>query len=87
MSTSFLKFARYIVVFLMVLSSIQGFIFGAPDEELPSPSLESPMWPVWVHEHWVWENEGTEVSALSHAEGFTERGIPVGAIIIDRPHI
>lgn len=85
MSISFLRFARYIAVFLMLLSSIQGFVFGAPEEEPPLPSLSSPAWPVWVHEHWVWENEGTQESAMAHAEGFTERGIPVGAVIIDRP--
>lgn len=85
MSTSFLKFARYVMVFLMFFSALQGFIFGAPEEQPPSPRLDAPAWPVWVHEHWVWENEGTQESALSHAEGFKDRGIPVGAVIIDRP--
>jgi len=49
------------------------------------PSLQPPDWPVWVHEHWVWENEGTQESITEMVEEYRALGIPVGAIIIDRP--
>lgn len=49
------------------------------------PSLRSPHWPSWSHEHWVWENEGTEDSAYQLVDDYLQRGIPVSALIIDRP--
>ena len=49
------------------------------------PSLQPPDWPVWAHEHWVWENEGTQESIMEMVEDYRALGIPVGAIIIDRP--
>ena len=49
------------------------------------PSLQPPDWPIWVHEHWVWENEGTQESIMQMVKDYRARGIPVGAIIIDRP--
>jgi len=38
-----------------------------------------------VLEHWVWENEGDQESALALVDGYLERDIPVGAVIVDRP--
>jgi len=49
------------------------------------PSLQPPEWPVWVHEHWVWENEGTQESITEMVEDYRALGIPVGVIQIDRP--
>jgi len=49
------------------------------------PSLEPPAWPLWAHEHWVWENEGTQESITGMVEEYRRLGIPVGAILIDRP--
>lgn len=49
------------------------------------PTLRSPHWPSWSHEHWVWENEGTEESAYQLVDDYLRRGIPVSALIIDRP--
>lgn len=49
------------------------------------PRVPSPPWPEWVHRHWVWENSGTADSATQLVDDYLERGIPVGAVIIDRP--
>jgi len=38
-----------------------------------------------VHEHWVWENEGTQDTITEMVAQYHALGIPVGAIIIDRP--
>ncbi len=42
-------------------------------------------WPEWTFHHWVWEDESTQSSALALVDGYLERDIPVGAIIIDSP--
>jgi len=36
-------------------------------------------------EPWVWEDESTQESALALVDGYLERDIPVGAVIIDSP--
>lgn len=41
--------------------------------------------PDWVFKHWVWEDEGTQHSALQLVDDYKARNIPVGAIIIDSP--
>jgi len=50
-----------------------------PDDLVPPP------WPEWVLRHWVWENSGDQASALALVDGYLDRDIPVGAVIIDRP--
>jgi len=45
---------------------------------------EAP-WPDWAFHHWVWEDESTQDSALALVDGYLERDIDVGAIIIDSP--
>lgn len=42
-------------------------------------------WPSWVFEHWVWEDESTQESALQIVDDYIARDIPVSAIIIDSP--
>ncbi|MCB9186407.1 MAG: T9SS type A sorting domain-containing protein [Flavobacteriales bacterium] len=42
-------------------------------------------WPSWVFEHWVWEDESTQHSALQIVDDYIAHGIPVSAIIIDSP--
>ncbi len=59
-----------------------SFLTGCP---VPSVDLTPPPWPEWVLRHWVWENEGTQESALALVDGFLSRNIPTGAVIIDRP--
>jgi len=48
------------------------------------PEYDAP-WPDWTFEHWVWEDESTQESATALVDGYLERDIPVGAIIIDSP--
>jgi len=45
----------------------------------------SPPWPEWAFHHWVWEDESTQESAMALVDGYLERDIPVGAVIIDSP--
>lgn len=82
----FLKAIRLVMVFFVIVSSTGGIgeiIKG--DSKKAEPTLNSPEWPVWVHDHWVWENEGTQESCLALVEDYLQRDIPVGAVIIDRP--
>ncbi len=72
----------FFVSIVVFVSSIFG-LSGCFDKA--EPTLESPQWPVWVHEHWVWENSGTQDTAKALVDGYLDREIPVGAIIIDRP--
>ena len=53
------------------------------EEEIPAPP--PPPWPEWAFHHWVWEDESTQESALALVNGYLDRDIPVGAIIIDSP--
>ncbi|MDR3313940.1 MAG: hypothetical protein LBS96_05730 [Oscillospiraceae bacterium] len=78
--TFFYPLARVITAICVLFSS--GVFIGG---KAPAPSLEPPAWPTWVHEHWVWENEGTQESALALVEDYQAHGIPVGAVVIDRP--
>ena len=50
-----------------------------------APDNRVPPWPEWALHHWVWEDESTQESALALVDGYLERDIPVGAIIIDSP--
>ena len=49
------------------------------------PSLDPLPYPNWVHQHWVWENEGDTDTVRAFVDGFTGRDIPVGAMVFDRP--
>ena len=59
-----LFFKRVFNLFLTFL-----FFIGSgglkPTPNLDDPTLKAPQWPKWVHEHWVWENVGTEDTARS----------------------
>jgi alpha-glucosidase (family GH31 glycosyl hydrolase) len=57
----------------------------APEAEDTGEELAAPPWPEWAFHHWVWEDESTQESALNMVDGYLERDIPVGAIIIDSP--
>ncbi len=80
--TIFSCIKSFFVSLVILLSSTLG-LSGSFDRA--DPSLKPPEWPVWVHDHWVWENSGTQVTAKALVDGYLERDIPVGAIIIDRP--
>lgn len=57
-------------------------IFVGCQEE---PERRVPPWPEWSLHHWVWEDESTQASALDLVDGYLERQVPVGAVIIDSP--
>lgn len=45
-----------------------------------------PVSPAWVFDHWVWEDDGnTEKDVWEMLDGYRQRGIPVGAVVIDSP--
>lgn len=62
---------------------------GTPGSEsdyvVPPANLSPPPFPEWCLRHWVWEDESTQESAMALVEGYLDRGIPVGAVIIDSP--
>lgn len=57
---------------------------GKDVPESEAPAATAP-WPAWTLRHWVWEDESTQESALGLVDGYLERDIEVGAIIIDSP--
>ena len=59
-----------------------GVVDSTPADLGPAPAAP---WPEWVFHHWVWEDESTQQSATALVEGYRQRDIPVGAIIIDSP--
>ncbi|MCA9771178.1 MAG: hypothetical protein KC466_02140 [Myxococcales bacterium] len=52
---------------------------------VPPAALTPPPWPEWVLRPWVWENAGTTESALALVDGYLDRDVPTGAVIIDAP--
>ena len=54
-------------------------------DESSDESTATLPFPAWSFEHWVWEDESTQGSAEALVNGYLERDIPVGAIIIDSP--
>lgn len=45
-----------------------------------------PVSPLWVFDHWVWEDdENTEEALWNLIEGYEKHNIPVGVVIIDSP--
>lgn len=63
--------------------------FGSPLDLFARPAPESarpPLTPRWVYEPWVWEDEENTVDAvLALIDGYRQRDIPVGTVIIDSP--
>ncbi len=51
----------------------------------PTGTYRLPPWPEWVHRHWVWENVSTTDDTKALVQGYIDRDIPVGAVIIDAP--
>ena len=58
---------------------------GKSDDTAPADDTPAAFWPDWAWQHWVWEDESTAQSALALVDGYRERDIPVGAVIIDSP--
>lgn len=57
-----------------------------PPDDLPDPADDPvPPWPEWAFEHWAWEDESTQESVLALVQGYQDRDIPLGAVIVDSP--
>ncbi len=54
-------------------------------DSLSEPTDPEPPWPQWALEHWVWEDESTQDSVMALVDGYLQRDIAVGAVIIDSP--
>lgn len=48
-------------------------------------TINAQVAPEFVFQHWVWEDESTQQSALQLVDDYKAHNIPVGAIIIDSP--
>jgi len=83
--TIFYPLSRVITAAIVFFSSIfSGAGFSAAIGQAP-PSLQPMLYPRWVHEHWAWENDGTDESIMGFIQELQENDIPVGVIILDRP--
>ncbi|MCB1152735.1 hypothetical protein KDL45_03720 [bacterium] len=58
---------------------------GDDDVVVEPADLEAPPFPEWVYRHWIWEDESTATSVNALIDGYKNRDIPVGAVIIDSP--
>ena len=76
------RFVSLMLTILYFFSTFNGISTGKQD---PDPTLEPPLWPMWVHTQWVWEHDGTSESAMKYVTDYIAHGIPVGAVNIDNP--
>lgn len=68
----------YLVLFALLIFSWNSFAEPFPGDP--------PICPCWAFEHWVWEdNTNTRTGAENLVQGYLDRNIPVGAVIIDSP--
>ncbi len=67
---------------MLILALLSGCTKTPTDS---GPATYDRVWPEWTLEHWVWEDESTQDSALALVDGYLDRDIPVSAIIIDSP--
>jgi alpha-glucosidase (family GH31 glycosyl hydrolase) len=74
------KRSLLVVLGLLALFAIQNSSLYAIENENPQ------IVPAWVLHPWVWEDSlNTQGTALTLVNGYLERDIPVGAIMIDSP--
>jgi alpha-glucosidase (family GH31 glycosyl hydrolase) len=78
-----MRLALLLVPLLLPLSACVPPASEPPD--VPPVDDPAPPWPSWAHEPWVWEDESTQDSVLALVDGYLDRDIPVGAVIIDSP--
>ena len=83
--TIFYPLSRVITAIAVFFSTLFGGGGLAAAFSTPAPSLNPLPYPAWVHQHWVWENDGIQQSATAFVDGFIDKGIPVGVVNIDRP--
>ena len=61
-------------------NTLSSFALRAPDKPRP------PLTPRWAYEPWVWEDEENDADAtVALVDGYRERDIPVGVVIVDSP--
>ena len=61
-------------------NTLASFAIRAPDRPRP------PLTPRWAYEPWVWEDEENDADAtLALVDGYRQRDIPVGVVIVDSP--
>jgi alpha-glucosidase (family GH31 glycosyl hydrolase) len=60
---------------------------SVPDPpEQPPATARPPLTPRWAYEPWAWEDETHNARAVRDlVDGYQERDVPVGAVIIDSP--
>jgi alpha-glucosidase (family GH31 glycosyl hydrolase) len=59
---------------------------GATPEAQPPSTARPPLTPRWAYAPWVWEDqENTARAVRDLVVDYQERGIPVGAVIVDSP--
>jgi len=83
--TIFFPLSRVITAIGLFFATLFGGGGLAAAFSTPAPSLKPLRYPAWVHQHWVWENDGDQDSTKAFAQGFINEGIPVGVVNIDRP--
>jgi len=83
--TIFFPLSRVITAVALFFSSIFGGAGLAAAAGKAPPSLQPLLYPQWVHQHWIYENEGDDDTVREFLYGFINREIPVGVVILDRP--
>ncbi|MBX3206015.1 MAG: hypothetical protein KF764_13165 [Labilithrix sp.] len=53
-----------------------------PEDALPAPALHTPR---WAFEPWISKDISDRADTYAFVDGFRERGIPVGAVVLDSP--
>ncbi|MCL2494238.1 MAG: hypothetical protein FWE98_01105 [Oscillospiraceae bacterium] len=83
--TIFFPLSRVITAIIVFCTTLLGGGGLAAALGNAPPSLDPLPYPAWTHQHWIYENEGDDESVREFLYGFLDRGIPVGAVILDRP--
>lgn len=74
---------KYLILFVSLL--ISGAALATEKPFSINPSLASPHWPQWTHEHWVWEDRGDETTSRALIDDYLSHDISVAALVLDRP--
>jgi len=83
--TIFYPLSRVITAVIVFFTGIFGGLGWDAALNRQEPSLEPLSYAAWVHSHWIWENVGYCHTIKDWVADMQAEGIPVGAVIIDRP--
>lgn len=74
-------------VLAVVVLLLEPFDSGIPSSAIGEPEQpRPPLTPRWAYEPWVWEDEENDADAtLALVDGYRQRDIPVGVVIVDSP--